>query len=280
MEFLNITETLYVTGNNVVYGLIDNTSGTASLVVSDVNDIDRQLLVGHKVTLEEENYIYDVLTLNEPTAELILSPGSYTEAYRFSQGGTLTCNSGDIYLGDITDNYLKGTYVINGGSIELQQDASHSLDLGADITMNGGDFHIYGGNGISKWPVQVNGTNPTITMSGGLLFFAQQGIEIENKAGDYMLAEDISGGTIKTNYSFYCRGADTYFSPSGGIVELTGNTNTDCEMSGANTAFWILKINKTGGAAVKNVVETNIQEELIIHSGIFAEQGYPVNIGP
>ena len=133
VEFINDVVPLSVQGNNHFYGLIDNTSGTSSLTINGANDIDRQLLVGHHVTLEDENYIYDVLTLNEPTAELILAPGSYTEVNRFSQGGTLTCNSGDIYFSDIMDGYLKGTYVINGGFIELQQDATHSLDLAADI---------------------------------------------------------------------------------------------------------------------------------------------------
>jgi len=279
VEFKNAVDPLSIHGTNNFYGLYDNTSGTSSLNLYDYLEVERELEVDHYVSLYGELYLYHILDLSEPSANLVMASGSFAEVELLSQGGTITCNSGDLYIFDLRFDDLRGTYIINDGFVELQQDITQNIDLAADITMTDGYFYIYGGNLISKWPSQISGNNPVLNMSDGILYFASQGIEIENKLSDYNLTENITGGIIRTSKSFFCRGADTYFSPSGGIVELTGNTNTDCEMSDTGNAFWILKINKTSGATVKNV-GTNIQNSLLIQSGRFDDKGNPVNIGP
>jgi len=280
VEFKHAVNPLSVHGTNNFYGLYDNTSGTSSLKLYDYIEVERELEVDHYVTLYDELFLYHILDLSETSANLVMASGSFAEVDLLSQGGTITCNSGDLYVSDLRFDDLRGTYIINNGYIELQQDITQTIDLAADITMTGGDFHVYGGNLISKWPAQISGNNPVFTMSDGNLYFAHQGIEIENKLSDYNLTENITGGIIRTSKSFYCRGNDTYFSPSGGIIELTGNTNSDCEMRDTGNAFWILKINKTAGATVKNTSEINIQHSLIIQNGTFDDKGNPVNIGP
>jgi hypothetical protein len=117
-------------------------------------------------------------------------------------------------------------------------------------------------------------------MSGGQLFIASQGIEIESNSPNYTLTENITGGTIRTNKHFYCYGTDTQFSPSGGVILLTGNTNTDCAVYDTGNALWDLKVFKGPGVAVKNAYEINIQNSLIISRGEFHDHGNPVYIGP
>ena len=267
-------------GEHTFYGLIDNTSGPSSLTIYEYNEVIRDFNIKHDVTLTDELYVTYSLRVQDPSASLTLSSGSYVEAGTLYQGGTVTCNASHLYAFDIREDYLMGTYVLNGGYIEISQDISHTVNLGANITITDGLMAIYGGSGISKWPAQVNGTHPTLTMSGGQLFIASQGIEIEARLPDYSITENITGGNIRTNGHFYCRGTDTQFSPSSGVVEITGNTNTDCAVYDAGNALWDLYVNKGTGVSLKNAYEINIQNALIIHKGIFAEHGSPVNIGP
>jgi hypothetical protein len=278
VEFENDESPLSINGTTTFYRILDNTEGGSHLVIIDDITVSNRLTVNNKVVVEGELYA-EVLNIGEAFTEVVFESGSYSEVQSLWQGGTITSNNGYLLVDDIRDDYLRGTYIINGGFVEIQQDASDFVDLGADITITDGYLDIYGGSSISKWPRQTSGINASITMSGGQLFIASQGIEIEDNSTSYSFTENITGGTIRTNGHFYCRGTATNFSPSGGVVLLTGNSNSDCAVYDTGNALWILKVNKNTGNAVKNSHEINVRNSLIIQKGIFSDMGLPVNVG-
>ena len=278
VEFKHNLYPINVSGHNIFYILYDKTSGLAEVNLYNTTDVERTFHILHKVNVHNTLLVNHVLDMSDPDCQMTTVSGSNIDASNFAQGGTLV-NSGNFTAYDLWDARLQGTYTVNGGNVILYQDAGNSIDLDANINITSGRLMIYGGNAISTWPAPTGSSNPSISISGGMLDIMDQGIHIEVTSQNSSITTDITGGYIYTKGNFYCRGNDTGFKPAGGIIEIYGNTNTDCEMSGATNAFYILRTRKTNDAAVKVLNEINIQNSLVVRRGYFDLMGNPVNIG-
>ena len=157
--------------------------------------------------------------------------------YDWTSGG-IDVLAGTFTALDLADNGIWGGYWLNpGGTINLTQDGDQLIDLNGTIWMNGGTMNVYGGLGLSYWPLSEDAS---IEMSGGVLDFHDSSIKIYDSAY-HTLTDDISGGTIRTAHSFY--GNRTDFNPTGGTIELYGSANSVVSM-GAGSNFYNLEINK------------------------------------
>jgi hypothetical protein len=153
---------------------------------------------------------------------------------------TVTCNlydwkSGgiDVILGTFTalnleQNVLAGGFWVNpGATINLHQGTGPGqyVDLGCSMVFSGGGtINVYGGGvgSMSWWPA---GTG-SITMSGGVLDFKDQGINILNTG---TLTTNITGGTIRTSRGFSC--SRPTFTPTAGTFEFYGSGNFNISQS-------------------------------------------------
>jgi M6 family metalloprotease-like protein len=167
-------------------------------------------------------------------------------------GGVLTCAnytwvagavdvlSGVFTANDLAQNGIKGNFYVNPpGTINLYQDVSNWIDLDAFLTFtNGGTINIYGGSSASWWAYSANAG---ITMNGGTLNFADQGINIPSTA--YSLTLNVTGGLIRSAGIFQdLRGGVVL---SGGEVEMYGPGMFYVSLA-TGSRFNNLKINKTG----------------------------------
>lgn len=268
-----------VSGNNIFYELSENSSGPGYVCLNDDIEVQRSLNIKQRARLYGYATVANILDLSTPGCEFHTLPGSFMEANRLRQGGALF-NSGVLIAIDLHDARLLGNYTISAGEVEIYQDALNTVDLAANITMTGGTMTVFGGSGISKWPAPATGSHPVITISNGTLDFADQGIHIEDNSTMTSITDNITGGVIRTPGHFYCRGNETGFSPTGGVIELYSIANSNCEMWGTGNAFWDLKINKSPDAVVKNTSSITIHNELIVRKGTFNTQGNPVYVGP
>jgi hypothetical protein len=175
---------------------------------------------------------------------------------------------------------ILGTYDISGGVIELHQDNSQLIHLLADITMSDGILEVHGGNGTSLWPANIEGNDVILNLSGGVIDFVDRGIQIEDLSTFCSITENITGGIIRTPGDFYCRGSETNFAPTGGMIELYGSSDTEVEMSGSNNSFWELCVSKASANTVEVSNSVNITDVLKIASGTLNTMNNPVNLGP
>ncbi|MBE0663288.1 MAG: T9SS type A sorting domain-containing protein [Bacteroidales bacterium] len=188
-------------------------------------------------------------------------------AFRVSSG-TVTCNqynwtagaidvdTGTFTALDLADNGLDGGYWVNpGATINLYQDALQYVDLRCHLNFNGGGtINVYGGNGYSYWPF---GYNASITMSGGVLDFKDNGILINN-TGALTLNDNITGGTIRMSRGFLGERAD--FTPVAGTFEFYGSG--DYLISQANgCTLPNVKIDKSAKESGENNINGPVYDE-------------------
>ncbi|MCK4654925.1 MAG: M6 family metalloprotease domain-containing protein, partial [Candidatus Cloacimonetes bacterium] len=246
------------------------------------------------------NETFNELEINKPSAAFRLNGTTVTcNSYDWTSGA-LDVLSGTFTALDLADIGIFGNFYVNpGGTINLHQDSSHYIDLNGSLTFSGGGtINIYGGLMTSYWPFYANAS---ITMSGGTLDFKDNGIYINNSAS-YTLTESITGGTIRTAYSF--TGDRTDFNPAGGIIELYGTTDASLSM-GIGSNFYDVQINKAASDNIKresknkkriiqdrdgsvieltrsNTVnaasELDINGDLLIDNGTFNLSGYTVDV--
>ncbi|MEI6576901.1 MAG: C10 family peptidase [Bacteroidota bacterium] len=189
-------------------------------------------------------------------------------------GTTVTCSSYDWTAGavdvlsgsftanDLIDNGLFGNYYVNtGGTINLTNSDGY-VDLNGNIFIYGGNFNVYGGTTASYWPYIANAS---ITMTGGILDFKDQGIRFNTSGLGYTLTNAITGGTIRT--AGYVQGYRTDFHPSAGTIEMYGNTAATIQNIDG-FAFNNLNINKTV-SSVSGLSKIDINRDFTITSGVF-----------
>ena len=164
-------------------------------------------------------------------------------------GGTVICSSYDWVTGAVevltgsftanalTDNGIAGSFYLNtGGTINLTNSTGY-VDLNGSLYIYGGNFNVYGGTTMSYWPYTANAS---LTMTGGVLDFKNQGIYFY-ASGTYALTSNITGGTIRTVGNVY--GSVNTFHPLSGLFECYGNT--DAILTAVNGfAFYNFKANK------------------------------------
>ncbi len=161
------------------------------------------------------------LELNKSAGTLLFLSGTTSCSYYNWTAGAFLVNGGNFYAADLDDNGIYGTITLSSGSIEFHQGTTTTeyIDLNGNLTITGGTMTVYGGSSTSFWPYFANAT---FTMSNGTLDFVNRGIRImENPT--YTFTENITGGTIRTAFSFEANRTD--FNPSGGTIELYGTSN-------------------------------------------------------
>lgn len=230
--------TLYVTGNWInTAGPAYFTEGTGKVVFNVIINKDGGRDYD-QVIQNSENF--NILELNNAYGDLVINSGLVVvtcNQYDWVAGG-LDVSQGVFTALDLVDNGIFGRHTLTGtGTINLTNDGDW-VDLnGATLNISGGTFNVYGGTTDSYWPFSQNAS---ITMSGGILNFAETGIMVS--ASTTTLTSNITGGTIKTAKSFSNYRAD--FNPTGGTIEMYGPTDASLYCVGT-AALYGLKINKT-----------------------------------
>jgi hypothetical protein len=192
---------------------------------------------------------FNILEVNNPYGYLVVNNASAVvtcNQYDYTAGG-VSVEAGTFTALDLADNAIYGYFGLQtGGTINLTNTGSF-VDLSGYLSITGGTFNVYGGNDQSYWPYN---NNAGISMSGGTLNFANQGIRVHS--GSYSLTSNITGGTIKSARGFTNYRSD--FSPTGGTIEMVGATDGDLYCI-STSAFYALKINKSlsdGSMSVNN----------------------------
>ncbi|NCA86629.1 MAG: hypothetical protein EOM83_13850, partial [Clostridia bacterium] len=233
-----LNNTLYVTGNWInTAGPAYFTEGTGKVVFNVIINKDGGRAYDNIIQNSENFYTLEV---NNQYGDLIINNASVvvTCAYYDWVAGGLNVSSGTFTALDLLDNGLFGKYTVSGtGTINVTNNDGY-VDLnGAILNITGGTLNVYGGTTESYWPY---GSNSWITMSNGVLNFADQGIRVS--ASTTTLTSNITGGTIKTGKGFSNYRSD--FSPTGGTIELYGSADANLYCVGT-AALYGLKINKS-----------------------------------
>jgi hypothetical protein len=217
--------------------------------------------------------IQNQLILDQGVLALSASAPTVTADY-FVQGGTLQVTNGSFTANDLTEKYLEGDYTLYNGTINLHQDAGQRVDINADITINNGTFNIHGGTGGSvHWP--YIGGSASLAMSGGTLDIKDLGIYFYNNS----FTENITGGLIRSSGFLNCNSGVTFFTPSGGTMELYGSSNATLNLQPGNHFhnFWS---SKNPGSYITASSDMDIKGELKVTSGEFRAGFHNINVGP
>jgi hypothetical protein len=227
----------FINGTTIFYNIENAKSGGGYLrLVGNIDVTNNFLANGTNIV---DGPTLDINNLLLSTGEIGLTTGApNVTVNNFTMGGYLSVTDGNFTCNDVVNNGIFGTITMYNGSITLFQDAGQYPDFNATVNINGGYMVVNGGNGASLWGY---GAPCNITMSNGVLDFNNNGIYIDNT---YPLTESITGGTIKTNLTFYT--SHVNFTPSGGTVEMYGGTDAYLGVFN-NSNLYNLLINKSGG---------------------------------
>ena len=170
-------------------------------------------------------------------------------------GGTFTAN-------DLTNDAIVGSFYCNSGCTINLTNYGGNIDLRGNLYIYYGTVNVYGGINPSWWPYQGNAS---LTMTGGILNFADQGILIRTDP-TYTFTNSITGGTIKTTGNFSSGRSD--FAPTAGIVELYGSSDAALAISAGN--LFNLTINKESAKTITLSSNATITGDLKVNSGTFS----------
>jgi hypothetical protein len=191
----------------------------------------------------------------------------FCQIYDWTQGGMWIAGGSTFHAADLADDGIFGDFVLWWNSIELHQDALQSIDLHGSISVNSGEFRVYGGNDESAWGAHANAN---VSMGDGVLDFVDQGIKIQD-AAPYSFTSTISGGTIRTQKSFIVQSPG--FDPMGGTVELYGAQNSAI-LSTEGGAFYNVLINKPSDFSTRATVWSSIVKNNFVVAEGLAEVGF------
>jgi hypothetical protein len=189
------------------------------------------------------------------------------QIYDWTQGGMWIAGGSTFHAADLADDGIFGDFVLWWNSIELHQDALQSIDLHGSISINGGEFRVYGGKDHSLWGTNANAT---LFMGSGVLDFVDKGIKIQD-AAPYSFTSTISGGTIRTQNGFIVQSPG--FDPMGGTVELYGPQNSAI-LSTEGGAFYNVTINKPTDFSTRATIWNSIVKNNFVVAEGLAEVGF------
>ena len=243
-DFIIQAGTFDAPGKMFVAGDWQNFAGPAAFI----EDLDTVYFDGNSDQYCNYENFYN-LVLVKSGGELILNDDDvFCENYDWASGD-LHVDGGGFIVSDLVDDGIYGTTTLSAGLIEFTQGTTTGeyVDLNGSLTINGGQMNVFGGSIASYWPWAADAS---ITMSGGVLDFKDQGIYIFNSP-TWALTENIIGGTIRTSSDF--NGDRTDFTPTGGTLELYGPDDAVISM-GAGSSLFNLDIYKSGKGSQNNIV--------------------------
>ncbi|MCB0807360.1 MAG: hypothetical protein KDC05_16325, partial [Bacteroidales bacterium] len=185
---------------------------------------------------------FNKLQLNKPGSSLEIYDEVTCNEYDW-EGGEIRVS--DDFLSkfvalDLYDNSVFGDYYLDNGTIELHNDAL--VHLCGNITIEGGDFEIYGSGFNSYWP---GFTDASLTMTGGELFFIGCGVYLQNSTHSFN--SNITGGKMyvtgnfkddrgdftPTNHELIFNGSNdaTLHTTAGSVLGEIGVNLTDAKLS-------------------------------------------------
>lgn len=265
-EFRAMNWNLDLKGNwNNLVGPTAFAEGTGTVTFS--GDTDQQIISSeqfYNVVLDK--YLGAVVINNSAVS---VTWGSYTLLY----GGDVKVSAGTLNVQNLAQGSILGNwYLYDPGRINLYGQ-SGGIDLDADLHIFGGVFTVYGGGAESQWSSPAYSS---LEMSGGVLYFANQGINIgpyvPGEFG-YSFTENITGGTIRVNGSFTY---SSQFTPAGGTVEIYQTTNANIA-STESGHFYDLLIN--AGLNVFLTTDISVAHNLTLRGGILAANSFNINLG-
>lgn len=269
--YLEGSNTSTLTGRTTFDHLEVNKPLNGQVIFGNHTTVTDSLVFNMGGTIVDSVTVNNILILDNPASVLFISASGYCETEYLDQGGKLDVSGGFFIAYDIMELMgLEGEYQLaNDGAITLVQDLAGYCDIGADITISGGDFLIAGGHDRSYWP--ASGTSHSIVMSGGTLNFSDVGIYLRTG-----LTANISGGHIKTTGDLTCMTGMTTFQPSGGIFEIFGNDISTAYLAPGSWLFdmWV---NKPSGYALLNG-DLKVKNELRIKAGMLRTNGYLLDV--
>ncbi|MEZ5195534.1 MAG: hypothetical protein R2764_03820 [Bacteroidales bacterium] len=158
--------------------------------------------------------------------------------YDWTAGAIDVLNNGTFTVSNqLLDNGIAGNFYLNSGCTINLTNLTGNIDLKGNLYIYGGNFIVYGGVNPCWWPA---GGNASITMSGGILDFMDQGMLIKTDA-TYSFSHNITGGTIRTAGNFACTRSD--FNPTAGTIELYGPSA--CYLIPSSGSLFNVEIDKT-----------------------------------
>ena len=185
---------------------------------------------------------FNNLVLNKPgTAYIYIAAGQTVTSNSYDwTSGKLYVDGGTFTALDMVDSYIYGTIELTSGAIHFHQETTQFLDLQANVTITGGELHLYGINGSTYWPY---GGNASLTMSSGLIEIHDTGLYISSSN---TFTTNITGGTIKIAKNLNCYRAD--FNP-GGSSTIEFNTAFDSYVNMSAGTLNNLTVNKAARSA-------------------------------
>jgi len=218
---------------------------------------------GAQIIYSTENF--DEIYLNKSSNSLYIDTAAVVWCYAYSRtsGGLVVYGDFEIYT--LWDNSIDGTIYVSG-SLEINQDDNHGVNITGSVTVESGTFNIYGG------------TNPCQFMPGASLF-VHYGVLAINDVG-ITINEGFSFtsiyGTIKTGGDL--RVLSSTINEISGVFEMIGSGYRQLQCNPAAKLYY-LYINKTAGGAVALDSDADINGKLWIRSGTFYNHDRTLYLG-
>lgn len=235
---LSITSGTLIANHNISVGANwTNTVGTAGFNAG--SGTQRVIFNGSIYQYINSNETFNIVEVNKSDGALRINNASRVvicAQYDWT-AGALEIMAGTFTINDLVDEGICGSFACNPDGVLNISNYDGNVDLIGHLNISGGNVNIYGGAYPSYWPYLVNSS---ITMSGGILDFKNQGVYL-NPNPALTLSSDITGGEIRVNGFFRANRPD--FNPTGGLIYLYGSADSYIEqVPGAN--FHDLTINK------------------------------------
>jgi hypothetical protein len=265
-----------ISGNTVFNELYAHNNPNG-LSINGNNTVDDLLVVLYPLHVNG-NLTANVVNIDDSPSELHLYNGCYMQAGTLIQGGVVHAHGGTFMVNDLNEDGVFGVYIVDNGLVVLGQEEYYtSHDFTGFITINGGELRFTGGGGSSAWPANIGGSYANLTMTGGLFYLQNHGVEIRNNS----FTENMTGGTIRVNHGFYCTAGVTTFTPTGGAVEIVTPDDAGVSILHPDSYFWDLIINNGDyGGATYPSSNFKVKNELKVLSGMFHIDGFEITVGP
>lgn len=271
--FIHPSNPQEVQGNSIFYDVMTENSVTAHVKFYGQNTINNNFYISYPAEVYGDLTVLNLYN-DDAASELYMETGCNLYATSLIQGGKLVCNGGFMNVTDLPENNVNGIYEINDGLVVLNQDYSSNINMSGTYNITGGELRLDGGSGVSYWPSTINETM-NLTMTGGILNLAQSQLVIQSNN----FTENISGGTVRSFWSFTCPSPVNTFHPTGGAVEITGGEDGGIDMGSPLCWFYNLYVNKDGGETFPTT-NLRVKHEFKVVSGLFNMYNYMINVGP